>query len=77
MKIQLKIIPFFAAVLFFTAVCFWQIGFQNNNDRSNPSYDLKRENESVSGVEQIIENVKAPTYFTVFNVILNYLPLKK
>jgi len=51
--------------------------FSNSTTKNESIFYANEENESFNQVNEMIETVKAPAYYTVFNVILNYLPLKK
>lgn len=75
MKKQFKIVSFFVIALFCLAFSFICFGSHKPDDKYEDPYAFKQEKRTTSNVNEMIEKVKAPAYYTVFNVILNYLPL--
>lgn len=76
MKMQLKTVLFFSIALVCISSCIICLGSRNEIIQSENSSEFKYEHQSSPNVDEMIEKVKAPTYYTVFNVIINYLPLK-
>ncbi len=78
MKKRLKIFAYLTLTSLLMIVVFsTSHDFSNSYSKIKLNLPTNTENRSLTQVGEIIESVKAPTYYTVFNVILNYLPLNK
>lgn len=77
MKKQFKIVTMLSFGFAFTLLYFLTFAFSGTFKITGNLNPLHYQKESSVQLEEMVEEVKAPTYYTVFNVILNYLPLKK